>query len=226
MTETKIKIDLPEYIGTEHTIVDGHIIFVSIEHDSDSPNPCEDMDGFGMIRSFSNRHHNNINPNEALEMMKADPDIVGLSYFEHGNSMWFVKGEQPAGVEFQWDGTRFAGIWIPDKCVKDSYTTVEGKTRAQYMEEQASSACTTYTQWCNGEIYYYNVEAFKLRTSEDGDMYDEKDDYRYEKALFDDSCCGMYGIDYVKGEAEGAAQSAVEKIHERLSPKKRKAKKK
>lgn len=39
-----------------------------------------------------------------------------VSYFEHGQCVWMrVGGNVPAGVEFQWDGVRYAGmlIWEP-----------------------------------------------------------------------------------------------------------------
>jgi hypothetical protein len=31
-----------------------------------------------------------------------------LSYYEHGTSMWFLRGDYVPGVEFQWDGVRVA----------------------------------------------------------------------------------------------------------------------
>jgi len=163
---------------------------VRIGYDQDAGNPCEEDDGLGTIRSFSRKHINYIDPDEAREMMEADPCIVPLAYYEHGNCLWMVaEGPHPAGVEFQWDGTRFAGIWIPDDWVRESYQGQDSKTRQQWMVERAASCCKVYTKWCNGEIYYFVV------TDEDDEVVD--------------SCSGMYSLEYCIDYAREAAESAV-----------------
>lgn len=213
MTKTEVKI--PDWTGKETTILDNHIIFVEIETDLDPENPCENWDGFGMIRSLSNRHINSIDYDEAKQILEDDPDAVALSYFEHGLSSWMVAGlPAPAGVEFQWDGVRFAGIWIPDDCVRESYQGQDGLSRRDWMVKQAESACETYTQWCNGDVYGYNVEAYELRKDDDGEPYDVDSDCRRETPVFEDSCWGFYGIDSVKEEVAEAVECALNKIRE------------
>lgn len=195
---------------TVSTVVGDYIVFAGIHYDSDTDNPCENWDGFGMIRSLSSRHINNISRTEAEELIAEDKDIVALSYFEHGQSLWFVKNsEAPAGVEFQWDGTRFAGIWIPDNSVRESYTGQNGLTRHEWMVLQAKQACETYTQWVNGDTYGYQVSAYKVRKDGDGEVFDQLDDYRRDKEVFEDSCWGFFGWDTVLEEVTGAVKSAV-----------------
>lgn len=182
---------------TAYTIIGKHILFVTIEHDPYCENPCTSQDGFGTIRSLSTRHINNISIEEATELLNGDPDVIPLSYFEHGESLWMVKDEPtPAGVEFRWDGRRFAGVWIPDACVRESYTGQDGLSRRDWMIQQAKSACEEYTDWANGRCYWYAVKLYELRT-EDGEPYTDVSDYRLVTPLDEDSCGGFIG-DYVK----------------------------
>jgi len=89
---------------------------IKIHPDSDPMNPMEDWDAMGEVRSFSRRHHNSVkDQDEAERLMEQHPLHVKLSYFEHGNCLWMVMGDERPGVEWQWDGTRFAGLWIPNK---------------------------------------------------------------------------------------------------------------
>lgn len=208
-------INIPDEIGkAEYTIIGKHILFVSIEHDQDAANPCEDMDGFGDIRSLSNRHINQIDYEEAKELLETDVDVIPLSYYEHGNSIWMVQElPKPCGVEFQWDGVRFAGIWIPDKYVRESYTGQDGLLRRDWMVKQAACACETYTQWCNGDVYGYNVEAFELRHDEEtGEEYTDWDDYRFKGAISEDSCWGFFGWDYVQGEVMDVIKGTLRQL--------------
>ena len=93
--------NLPEFEGTAHTIIGNRILFVEAMHDQDCSNPCEDQDGFGEIRSLSNRHINNIDYDEAKELLENDADVVPLSYYEHGNCIWMVAGS--AGRKNTWN---------------------------------------------------------------------------------------------------------------------------
>jgi hypothetical protein len=193
-----MEIEIPAYDKTETVSVIGkHIVFAKIEPDGDASNPTDD-DGFGTFYSHSTRHINFKHPDETSEILESDPDAVALSYFEHGNSLWMVA-ELPArpGVEFQWDGVRFAGIWVPDQCIRESYSGQDGLTRREWMVKQAKGACETYTQWCNGDVYGYNVEVFDLKLDDDGEPLDLESDYRRELPVFEDSCWGFYGYDGV-----------------------------
>jgi hypothetical protein len=211
-----VEINLPNRPDeTEHTVVGDYIVFAGIDYDSDTDNPCENWDGFGSIRSLSSSHINNISGEEAVELLQNDVDVVALSYYEHGQSLWFVKDTSaPAGVEFQWDGVRFAGIWIPGDAVRESYTGQNGLTRREWMVKQAECACETYTQWVNGDAYGYTVTAYKVRKDDDGEVFDQLDDYRRDAEIFEDSCWGFFGWDTVLEEVKGATKNAVETIEE------------
>jgi hypothetical protein len=205
------QIEVPQPGSESHLFIGDYILFIRTDYSEGEPNPCEDQDGIGTIRSLNTRHVNSITPDEMNNILNNDEDAVILSYFEHGQSLWFVKDSTaPAGVEFQWDGVGVAGIWIPDDCVRESYTGQDGLSRRDWMVKQAAAACEAYTQWCNGEVYSYSVELYRKR-EEDGYLFDELTDYRFADPVYEDSCCGFYGWDYFEDEVLSTAKYAVEK---------------
>lgn len=144
---------------------------VSLEHDSELENPAEREQDWKLY-SFCTRHCSFKDP-ELLGLSRKigddgypvvrNPGIRAklkaglahwLSYFEHGNALWFRAGSPvPAGVEFQWDGRRVAGllIWEHDRSYMGAKT----------FEERAKDAdgfLSQYTSWLNGEGYYFSIE--------------------------------------------------------------------
>lgn len=202
VTKTKQPIDaeqitLPDRAdNTEYTIIGDKIIFVTAEHDQDCPNPCEDMEGMGSIRSLSSRHINNIDRDEAVTILNEDVDAVALSYYEHGNSMWMVMGDQPGFVEFRWDGVRFAGVWIPDDSCRSEGDGKDAKARRDRMVKMAVECCKEYTFWANGECYGFIIKAYDLIRDDDGEPMDEESDYRRKTPLYENSCWGHIGWDW------------------------------
>lgn len=203
-------VNMPEHVDTAHTILGNRILFVSILPDSDQPNPCDEMDGFGMMHSLSNRHFNHITMEHAQSILEENKDAVRLSYFEHGNCLWMVSdAPTPPGVEFQWDGVRFAGLWVPDKCLLDEVDGLTTEARHTRMQQFATQACETYSQWCNGEIYGYSVSLYKLRKDTQGEPYEKEDDYRRDKAIEEDSCFGFFGYDCVQQEVKALIKNIL-----------------
>jgi hypothetical protein len=163
-------------------------------HDADLGNPTTEMDGMGSMYSLSRKHTNFKPMDELLEILRADADAIRLSYYEHGNCLWKAQeAAAPMIPEFDWDGVRFAGVWVPDDCVRESYTGQDGLSRHAWMVKQAASCCETYTFWANGECYGYSIKAYKLRRDDDGEAYDRLSDYRRAATVFEDSCWGYYG---------------------------------
>ena len=81
-----------------------------------------------------------------------------LSYYEHGLCLWSVAGELPAGARCPWDSVAFAGVWLPDAETLASARNYGGRTRRHFMRKRARQACDAYTQWCNGDVYGYEIE--------------------------------------------------------------------
>lgn len=200
-------------LNVKATILGDVIVFVTLAHDPDTENPT-DGDGMGKIHSLGRHHINRIDYEDALDMLRDDPDAVALSYFEHGNCIWSAGGDKPRGTEgdWQWDGVDFAGVWQPDKCVRESYDEKLHGDRREWFRAQAASTCEEYTKWVNGECYWYGVEAFDVRRDDEGEPYDELNDYRRVSPRFEDSCGGFIGHEYATGEAADAAARALDSI--------------
>lgn len=184
------------------TLPNGNRVIGFLCHDQDCQNPCED-DGVGYIRSLNNRHINRIDRDEAVALLESDPDVIPLSYFEHGRCMWAVKGALDNTPDFCWDGTSFAGVWIPDDCTRNSCPVkpakkgkkVIGGERRQWFEKQAESACEQYTSWANGDCYGHTV----VVCDQDGAM------------LSDDACWGYVGTEYAEERLQEEFNDACER---------------
>jgi hypothetical protein len=112
-------------------------------------------------------------------------------------------------VEFQWDGRRFAGLWIPDEDVFANIGDVQGEERKAKLAEYAQGVCEQYTEWCNGDIYGYEVTVFAIQNDEDGDPSTDHDDYDDAVEVATDSCWGYYGWDAVEAEASSSARNLL-----------------
>ena len=167
---------------------------IEIIHDISPPNPMEDFDGNGKIHSFNRRHYNFLDVTkhgcwtieEAIEQLEfmfgpRGTHWMPLSYYEHGNSSWFPAGDQPIGVEFQWDGTRFAGVWEMDELVRENLGDPEADGFADSAYKYCKGVCDEYTNWCNGWVYGYSIEIIKPDGAES-----------------EDSCFGFFGWDWEK----------------------------
>jgi hypothetical protein len=217
MTESKkLELNWPDDVSYdnktnwESTIIQNKVIaFVSFHYDQSAINPCEEWDGFGEIRSLSHRHINSITQEEIESMLESkEKHIVPLSYFEHGNCRWGVMGTMHSMPDFNWDGVAFAGIWIPDKECDATVDHYEKQAKEKGIEfnrddkykEMAEQACETYTAYCNGEVYGFIVELYRLQLDDDGEPIEDYYDYEHMDQLYEDSCWGFYGndIDHMK----------------------------
>jgi hypothetical protein len=190
---------------SEREIRNGHIIFKKIVHDECSSNPLEDWDAMGSIFSFNSRHCNHIDREQVEAYIdEYGEDAVFLSYFEHGNCLWGVAGTMSGMPDFRWDGVGTAGLWIPDKYLLEEAEKMEkgSPERLAKMKKWAGQACEVYTQWCNGEVYGATVEVYKVRESVSGDIYDRREDYRYETSVFEESCFGFFGMECAEENLE------------------------
>jgi hypothetical protein len=184
-------------IETKTVTQDGQTYRIAIYADTDAPNPFDDWDGMGSILSL-NRRHNNIDPDGVDAAIGDNPDAVLLSYYEHGLCLWSVAGELPAAARCPWDSVSFAGIWLPDAQTLESAVNYGGRTRQHFMRKRARQACEVYTQWCNGDIYGYQIE----RITACGDCGSDKTESV-------DSCWGFFGLETCLNEAHAALLAAA-----------------
>ena len=130
-----------------------------ITRDRDPEGPIGDTEW--ELHSFSRRHDNFTDPNTltrngswtpALKRKIKNRTAFKLSYYEHGECAWMLKGgPYPPGVEFQWDGVILAGILVWNGKANDI-----GRTHGERIA-YARSVAEEYTQWRNGDIWSYAV---------------------------------------------------------------------
>jgi hypothetical protein len=92
------------------------------------------------------------------------------------------------------DSVSFAGLWLPDALTLQSARNYGGRTRCHFMRKRARQACDAYTQWCNGEVYGYEVERISACPGCGSDQAEAVD-----------SCWGFFGL----GECLRAATATV-----------------
>ena len=171
----------------------GRAVVIKIEQDICPENPLLECCGTGDIHSFNTKHANYLRLEaSSVETLgkeltrlygEKDKDWMYLSYYEHGRSIWFPQDEIVPGVEFQWDGRRFAGVWCVTKEVRenlDQRLKNDERTDYERLLAYCSNTCKQYTQYCNGDIWGYEVS---IQLSSDAEL----------KAV--DSCYGIYGLE-------------------------------
>lgn len=162
------------------------MLTVRIEFDADIENPNTNGDGQWTLYSFCSRHVNFKHPDDLKVVVgrnhvekvrdrtlkrKLENGLAHwLGYFEHGQCCWFRTDAPPPGVEFQWDGVRYAGLLVWEHKPSDM-----GAKTYEDRAKDADAFLNTYTSWANGEGLYYCIE------DEDGETVD--------------SCGGFYGCD-------------------------------
>lgn len=118
---------------------------VVIHHDWNADNPLE-WDAWRMV-SFNSKDTNFGNGEELTEQLVfASGRFFWLSHYEHGQRMWFLKGDPaPPGVEFQWDGVKMAGylVWEDEDNIPED------------LEAKARDILKTYTAYIRGEVFSY-----------------------------------------------------------------------
>jgi len=210
------------------------VVFVTIEHDQDCENPCEEGACNGTILSF-NRKHINFKPDEINKAIKADLKrkyrrVLPLSYFEHGNSLWDVQGGPIISTcpDMRWDGVQFAGVWIADadlskmalQQAKEELpkTATHQQLVAAYDQKLRAIAipvCQEYTAWCNGECYAITVKAYKPIVNLDQQVSEELAVYEeLGEELANDSSCGFIGDESIKCMAEDVVQPVIDTLLE------------
>jgi hypothetical protein len=184
-------------ITTETVEQGGQTYRITVYADGDAPNPLDDWSEMGTILSLNCRH-GNFDPEGINAAIEGNPDAVPLSYYEHGQCLWSVAGELPAHPHCLWDSMLFAGVWLPDIDTLESARPYGGRTRHHFMRKRARQACDTYTQWCNGEIYGFEVSRLVACGACGG-----------ERSAPVDSCWGIYGLEDCLSEARASVATSA-----------------
>lgn len=151
----------------------GRQLVIRIEHDQDVDNPSEDGDGQWQLYSFNTRHVRFKHPDNFTSIGFRRKLQVGLAfklaYYEHGLCRWSFSGEGP---QCPWDSVQFAGVLVWEEAPENM-----GPKTYDERKKDAAAFLEVYTDWCNGQTYYYVLE------DEDGSTVD--------------SCGGFIGLDHL-----------------------------
>ena len=231
------KITLPNLDNISSLVLGSKILFIQLAYDDSPSNPLEDCDGMGKITHVNCREFRGEDREKVIAEMYGDRDSVPLRYESHGaHCRWDLaydhediyasiaverckrrlRGEDPddwgtVGFEPEW-AEKFDGLWIPDKCTRESYTGQDKLSRRDWMVKQAESACETYTDYCNGSVYGYDVRVYAIRRNDDGEIITDRDYYEHHTALDEDSCWGFYGWEYLKDEVLGVVKGYLKEM--------------
>ncbi len=135
-------------------------VTVRIDYDQDTENPCE-YDGW-QVHSFNTRHASFKHPDEfgirrdgtssmlAIQNKLRAGTAFVLGYYEHSLCQWALSGEQH---NCPWDSVSVAGVLIWEQPVKNL-----GPKTYKNRQEDARNFLRTYTDWCNGQCFYYCIE--------------------------------------------------------------------
>ncbi len=124
----------------------------------DEPEGPNAWDGWTMY-SFNTKHSHFKDPGQfdqaQLEEWFEKGSAYKLGYYEHGGSLWFLKGENPVGAGDVFDSVEYAGVLIWEG---SDIAGLYGKDKSKF-EESARTYCKTFTQWENGQVYGFTVKA-------------------------------------------------------------------
>jgi hypothetical protein len=189
LVEAIQELDFFDILGKKQEIITGDTIAfldVDYDNDTDSPNDC----GTGEIRSFNRRHNSYISQEEVQAILDETPKrILFLDYYEHSSGRWSLAGE---GYQCQWDTSNYAGVYIAPE-------DEEANT------EEARSFCETFTDWINGEVYWFGITVYPIIKDVLGNVITDASHYRnFVEPDLEESCGGFYGIEYMKEEVLGS----------------------
>ena len=120
-----------------------------------------------------------------------------VSYYEHGDCVWFVKGQGAPGSDCPWDGVTVAGVLIWEHDADDM-----GAKTYEERGKDAAAFLAIYTNWCNGHVY-----GFMLESPEGAAQCAEPVD----------SCFGFYELDYMFDVIREAADGREVEVHGELA---------
>lgn len=171
----------------EHSLL--RVVSFSNRHDSfEHPSKyfvsnCSKCNGFGVYGKDSHDYGIECEPCGGLGEVECNlidhPDVVAvLSYYEHGQCKWMV-GASDVPDYGGFDTVNTAGVLVlntEDESERKWWAELDEDKRTEYMR----STVETYTDWSNGDCYWYDLSTV------DGEPVD--------------GCGGFIGFDYLLSE--------------------------
>lgn len=176
-------------------------LIVTFWHDEHPQDPREED---WNVYSFNHRHENYKHPDEfeddeAFQAKLTNGFAFPLSYYEHGQCVWSLANEGP---RCQWDSVSHAGylVWEQDE------ENIGGDRDAR--EADARRFVDRFTQWCNGQVYGYTIDAVRPCGSCGKDEDVPEDEHDIETIP-----CGGF---YVDSDTEDDMNVIIESIRDQI----------
>ena len=168
---------------------------LTIQYDEMDESPLEYSDWKHV--SFNNKHRGFCDPYEYLQPPNEHGEVRGvfgfhnklkhgtafiLSCYEHSGIAWSLMGE---GTQCEFDSARVAGLLIYEGDLKWLPKTYKER------QDQARSMVDVFTNYCNGQVFYYDLEEITPCSKCGNDDHVEEID----------SCGGYYELHQVVANA-------------------------
>jgi hypothetical protein len=153
------------YNALERRGVDLRPLVIRVDHDPDTDSPL-DYDGWKLHVIVPSRRFHHVSP-ESVGFVETNkgyiPNIglrrrfkVGLAfmvdYYEHGLCRWSLSSGFGKSGD-RWDTAEGIAVLIWEQPVKNL-----GPKTYEARAQDAKNILETYTMWCNGETYWYDIQ--------------------------------------------------------------------
>lgn len=218
--ETQIDINLPKLSGTDSTALTRfehggkqYILFVDIKQDSDPVSPAERNDEEAFLvyghRSFE---VNGPGDEKALEVHNSK------SEWEKTHHVYPVYAYIHSGVRLQLN----TAAGMPDRQWDVSMAgyclVTRDKSNIPDPLKCAEGMIADWNQYLSGDVWGYDMALYELQTDPDGDAIEERDYYEgHGKPVYEDSCWGFFGSDYVLAETKDRATAYVNALRKKVA---------
>ena len=164
----------------------GWTVFGCLIQDSDfGCDRLDEDDGAGKI--WDRRNLSKCPYEEEYSIASEKDMLVYLDIYSHSGDVFAVAGSEQARnfPDQRWDVSHNAGIWMPDKCLRDELKSFPKEKQKEMLTKWAEQAVETLNNVLGGEVYGVVTMVF---------------DDKGEQIGKEDACWGYIGTDYARKE--------------------------
>jgi len=145
----------------------------------------DEDDGTGRI--WDRRNRGKCPYEEEYSIASKKDMLVYLDIYSHSGDVFAVAGSEQARnfPDQRWDVSHNAGIWMPDKCLRDELKSFPKKKHREMLTKWAEEAVETLNNVLDGEVYGVVTMVFDDKGEQVGD---------------ESACWGYIGTDYARKE--------------------------
>lgn len=178
-----------ELVETENSFIVAYL-----EHDDDAQDYFESDEGAGTFIEFNKPEERN---KKMAELSKTKKLFYLVDKYDH-SSVHYSISETTGYPDKQWDVTQGKAVFIPCNDVQSQYRKYKkehGEVEAfQHFIKTSNSTLDEYSNWCNGDVYGYNIKTF----NKEGTLIDSESSY------------GYIGCEYANSEKSNQLKNAID----------------